>query len=150
MMRASGRGKLEFAVAVFLFGIFAAALLNRLIGIEQAAERTEVDLTIRNLRVGLQLAVGEMLMRGEENRLPELIDRNPISFLGRAPRGYEDGISGPESTARWKYDEKSRMLSYEPLQSAAFDGRTELRWRIRADWAANGRIRSVRLENVVD
>ena len=53
MEQARGGTKLEFALVVVIFGILATALLNRLQAIEADAERTEVELTVRNIRVGV-------------------------------------------------------------------------------------------------
>lgn len=150
MRNPRGGGKFEFLLVVALFGILAAALLDRLVGIEQAAERTEVDLTLRNMRVGLQLAVGERLMRGQEHRLAELVDTNPVGLLGRLPAGYRGETAISAGPGTWNFDPASHTLAYRPRQPEVFGGRAELRWRIVAQAARDGRIQGIALESRVN
>lgn len=128
MKKQKGAGKFEFAIVVAVFGILAAALLVRLNEIEAEAERTEVDLTVRNIRVGIQLAIGERIMRGEEESLDEITGASPLDFLGHKPRGYGDGRVA-EVPGQWAYDPVRRELSYMPRSPSAFNGAYELRWR---------------------
>lgn len=136
MSRSSERGgsKFEFAVVVAIIGILGGLLMNRLTEIELAAERLQVDLSIRNMRVGLSLAIGERLMRGEEDHLAELLERNPMDFLG-----------GSGTAEGWRYDTTSRLLVYRPRQPEAFGGRAELGWRLTAAASAAGRVTGLRL-----
>lgn len=144
--RQRGLGLLEFAVVAALFGVLALTLLERLTELEQDGERLEVELTVRNMRVGLQLAIGEKLMRGEEDRLAELLGMNPVSFLGRLPQGYVEEVgAGGTVPGAWRYDEKSRVLAYRPRQPEAFGGRDELRWKMRSVGLLNGRVVGLRL-----
>ena len=147
MRKHRGRSKLEFLVIVALFGILAAALLDRLTGIEQAAERTEIELTVRNMRVGLQRAIGERLMRGEEHRLAELVDANPVGFLGWLPQGYRGEAAAPGGPGTWRFDPATHALAYRPRQPEAFGGRTELRWKLASQGSVGGRIAGMRLES---
>lgn len=128
MKRQFGASKFEFAVTVMIFGVLAAALLIRLNAIQAEVERTEVDLTIRNIRAGIQLAIGERIMRGEEHRLGELAQASPIDFLGHRPRAFADGPEA-EISGQWAYDPVRRELAYLPRLPEAFDGARELRWR---------------------
>lgn len=128
MSRQRGATKLEFALTVAIFGVLAALLLQRLALIEEDAERAEVDLTIRNMRVGIQLAIGEHVMRGEEERLAEVAAASPVDMLGTRPRGF---VTEPATAAvgEWAYDPQRRELSYLPRLPQAFGGANELRWR---------------------
>lgn len=128
MERVRGGTKLEFALVVVIFGILATALLNRLQAIEADAERTEVELTVRNIRVGVQLAIGERIMRGEEARIAEVAAASPVDFLGRLPRNFNDG-SLPPQPGQWTWDASRRELGYLPRLPEAFGDATELRWR---------------------
>jgi prepilin-type N-terminal cleavage/methylation domain-containing protein len=128
MIRQRGFSKFELSVVVAIFGILAGALMARLYAIEVEAERTEVDLTVRNIRVGIQLAIGERIMRGEEERISEVAQASPVDFLGHRPRDFNAGRF-PEAPGQWAYDSLSRELAYLPRLPAAFAGATELRWR---------------------
>lgn len=138
MKRQHGASKFEFAVTVAIFGVLAVALLVRLNAIQAEAERTEVNLTVRNIRVGIQLAIGERIMRGEEARIIEVAEASPIDFLGHRPRGFNEGRSA-EASGQWAYDPIGRELSYVPRLPEAFAGARELRWRYVARLDASGR-----------
>jgi type II secretory pathway pseudopilin PulG len=128
MKHQRGASKFEFAVTVAIFGVLAVALLVRLNAIQAEAERTEVDLTVRNIRVGIQLAIGERIMRGDEGRIIEVVEANPIDFLGHKPRGFSAGRTA-EVAGQWAYDPIRRELSYVPRLPEAFADARELRWR---------------------
>ncbi len=138
MKRQRGASKFEFAVTVAIFGVLAAALIVRLNVIQEDAERTEVDLTVRNIRVGIQLAIGERIMRGEEYRIAEVAAASPVDFLGHRPRGFSDG-SVPQGPGHWSYDAVNRELVYLPRLPKAFADATELRWRYVARNDSSGR-----------
>jgi len=138
MRQQRGAGKFEFAITVAIFGVLATALMVRLNAVQAEAERTEVDLTVRNIRVGIQLAIGERIMRGEEERIAEVARASPIDFLGHRPRGFTEGRT-PEGPGQWSYDPLRRELSYQPRLPAAFADATELHWRYVARVDAAGR-----------
>ena len=127
MIRQRGFTKLEFAIVVAIFGVLASALMVRINAIQVEAERTEVDLTIRNMRVGIQLAISERIMQGEEARIHEVAQASPVDFVGHRPRDFNPG-SFPEVPGQWAYDSVRRELAYVPRLPEAFDGATELRW----------------------
>jgi len=130
----SGVSKFEFALVVAIIGVLGGLLLHRLTEVEAAAERLQVELTVRHMRLGLSLAIGERIMQGREDSLAELLERNPADFLGGS--GLAQG---------WRYDPAARRLSYRPRQPEAFEGREELQWRLTAAGRANGRVMGLRL-----
>ena len=138
MRRQRGANKFEFAITVAIFGVLAMALIARLNAIQEEAERTEVELTVRNIRVGIQLAIGERIMRGEEERIGEVAQASPVDFLGHKPRGFTDA-KAPEAPGEWSYDPVRRELGYQPRIPGAFAGATELRWRYVARVDSSGR-----------
>jgi hypothetical protein len=142
MTHGRGATKLEFLVVLIVFGILAALLLERLVAVEHETERLEVDLTLRHIDIGLKLAVGERIMRGEEARIAELAVANPLDFLERSPREAADIARA----GRWRYDAAKRVLSYRPRQPAAFGGRARLEWRLASQADALGRTVGLRLE----
>jgi general secretion pathway protein G len=126
-----GATKLEFVVVVVVFGLLAAILLARINAIQADAERTEVDLTVRNIRVGIQLAIGERIMRGEEHRIDEVARASPLEFLDHRPRGLVDDPE-VQQAGQWTYDPRQRELIYLPRSPEAFDQARRLRWRYTA------------------
>ncbi len=134
-----GIGKFEFAIVVIIIGVASLLLAERLNHIEMEVERTEVDLTIRNIRAGIQLAVGEHVMHGEDARVAEITDASPVAFLGDLPRGFRVGAPYPEAAGEWTYNATRRELAYRPRLPEAFEGREELRWRYERRVAPDGR-----------
>lgn len=147
MKRQLGSNKFEFAITVMIFGVLATALLARLNAIQEEAERTEVELTVRNIRVGIQLAIGEHIMRGEEDRIGEVAQASPVDFLGHKPRGFTEAKL-PEAPGQWTYDPVRRELGYQPRIPGAFADATELRWRYVARVDSSGRTIGVSLVGI--
>lgn len=141
MSRQAGLGKFEFAVVLVIFGILATLLLNRLVALEWETERLEVSLTMRHIDIGLKLAIGERTMRGEEAKIPELLQRNPLDFLGQQKVG-----AGKTAAGSWHYASDTRILSYRPRQPEAFAGHDRLDWRFVGHTDELGRTVGLRLE----
>jgi len=152
MKRQTGFGKFEFAVVLAIFGVLATLLLGRLIALEQATERLEVELTVRHINTGIKLAVADAIMRGEEMRIAELADANPLEFL--APKVGAGGTAQPGAAntgtaptlAGWHYTTDSRTLNYRTRQPEAFDGREQLAWRYISHTDELGRSAGLRLK----
>jgi type II secretory pathway pseudopilin PulG len=144
MLLQHGKGKFEFAIVVAVLGILASLLLARLQAIEEETERTEVELTVRNMRVGIQLAIGERIIRGEEGRIDEVAQANPFDYLGQRPRGLADGRVATEA-GQWAYDPIRRELSYRPRLPGAFGNAETLRWNYVASRDENGKSFGVNL-----
>ena len=126
----------------------AAALLLVLNETQATMEQAQVEILVRNMRTGLQVAIGEKLIRGEDNRLGELLAANPIGFLSRPPEGYIGESPRPDGSGSWRFDPQSRLLEYRPRHPGAFGGRKELRWRLAAAGTAAGRPVGLRLESL--
>jgi type II secretory pathway pseudopilin PulG len=148
MKRQRGLNRFEFAVTVAIFGVLGTALLLRINAIQEDVERTEVDLALRNIRVGIQLAIGERIMRGEEGRIAEVAAGSPIDFAtdqaGARPPSFAAGRV-PEHPGQWAYDPYRRELAYQPRMPGAFADARELRWRYVARVDAAGRTVGVSL-----
>jgi hypothetical protein len=143
--RQAGLSKFEFAVVLAIFGVLAHILLDRLTALEQETERLEVSLVIRHINIGLKLAIGERIMRGQEARISELLAENPLNFLGQQNRKVDAGDT-PATPGSWRFDAASRILSYTPRQPEAFDNQARLTWRLTAHPDDLGRLASLRVE----
>lgn len=154
MRHQAGLGKFEFAVVLAIFGVLAAILLDRLVALEQETERVSVDLTLRHIDVGIKLAIGERMMRGEEATIPALLDENPLNFLGQPKVGAGGtAVAGTAALAgtapgNWDFEPGRRILSYRPRQPEAFAGRERLDWRYTGHTDEFGRMTGLRLEPV--
>ena len=143
-----GIGKFEFLVLIAVIGALAGVFLDRLRNLEQEAERTEISLTERNMRVGLALAVGERIMQGREDSLAELLSASPLDFLGRPPGDYFAEPDQNTGSRSWRADPATGIVTYRPRQPEAFGGRTALCWKIVAQRATSGRVTGIGLENL--
>lgn len=129
--------------------VAAAALLLLVLNETQATmEEAQVDIIVRNMRTGLQVAIGEHLIRGQDNRLGELLAANPIGFLAHPPQGYVGESTQPDGTGSWRFDPEAKVLEYRPRHPGAFGGRKELRWRLAAAGIIAGRPAGLRLESL--
>ena len=137
MKHQRGVNKFEFAIAVSILAVLATVLLVRLNAMQAEAERMEVDLTVRNIRTGMQVAIGERIMHGQENRIVEVAEANPLDFLGERPRGVNDARVAA-APGHWAYDPVRRELSYLPRSPEAFADARELRWRYLARVDSSG------------
>ena len=138
--RQRGLGLLELTVFLAVFSALAGALLIHIQRVERDAERTAVDLTVRNINVGIKHAVGDLLMKGQEARAIELLARNPLEFLGGAQGGGAPDLSG------WSFDAERRVLSYAPRQPEAFADRHRLDWIVKGRRNDFGRLVDLHLE----
>lgn len=138
MKHQRGASKFEFALVVAILGVLATVLMARLNTIQIEAERTAVDLTLRNIRIGIQLAIGERIMHGQEDRIDEVAQASPVDFLGHRPRDFNAGRV-PEVAGQWAYDPGRRELAYLPRLPGAFSGATKLRWSYVARVDTSGR-----------
>jgi type II secretory pathway pseudopilin PulG len=111
----AGASRMELAVAIAVVGVLAAALLERLLYIEEYAEKTAMDLTIANMQAGLRARVGSLLIADQASKIPTLAGANPVDWLEHEPENYLGELAGaPESEPRgqWYFDRGRRELVY--------------------------------------
>lgn len=113
--RQAGASRVELAVAVAVVGVLAAALLERVLYVEEYAEKTAMELTIANLQSGLRARVGSLLIADQASKIPTLVNDNPIDWLDGKPGNYLGEF--PEQPAQdakghWYFDSKRRELVY--------------------------------------
>ena len=133
---------MQGAVVLVVLGSLAMGLLWALNDVKERAERQTVDLTLRNMRTGMQLAMGEALMQQREREIDTWVGGNPVNWLGAPPGGYRGECSAEESSGlsggEWCFERVSRELVYRPNSVDHLrDSRGEkssqcdqLRWRV--------------------
>ena len=148
-----GFSKLELLVVVTVIGILALTALARLLEVEEAAEKTVVDSTLRNIGSGLRQAMAGDIIHAQEGRIALLIGANPVRYLAQPPAGYLGAYpDGPERVpaGAWYFDGSRRELCYRPKLGwhlAIAGGASLLCWRIEpvGGRLAGGGVGSVRL-----
>ncbi len=112
---------MQGAVVLVVLGSLAMGLLWALNDIKERAERQVVDLTIRNMRTGMQWAMGEALMHQREREIATWVGANPVNWLGAPPGGYRGECSAEESRGlsggEWCFERASRELVYRPSRA---------------------------------
>ncbi len=109
-----------FQWAVLFVSIGLLVVVGILPALDDASERAErqaVELTIRNMRTGMQLAMGEAIMRQREGEIATWIASNPVRWLGSSPVGYRGACSMAVKAlagGEWCFDDASRVLIYRP------------------------------------
>ena len=113
-----GINRLEFALSAAIVGAVAAVLLGKALYYEELGEKTEVELTIVNIRAGLRYQVADRMISGRVTELAALEGSNPVRWLERPPAGYvgERRSANLEVTERgeWCFDPDRKELRYRP------------------------------------
>ena len=78
---------LQGAVVFVVLGSLALGLLWALNDAKERAEKQVVELTLRNMRTGMQFAMGEALLRRRESEMASWVGINPVLWLGAPPTG---------------------------------------------------------------
>ncbi|NUP86214.1 MAG: hypothetical protein HUU30_10755 [Burkholderiaceae bacterium] len=93
------------------------ALLDRVLYMQEMAEKTEVDETLRAIDHALRLEAASRLARGAEPRRQPLERENPVKWLQMPPRNYLGEMDKPPAQARppyWYFDSEEKQLVYQP------------------------------------
>jgi general secretion pathway protein G len=125
---------LEFSVVAAIFTVLAGSALSALLYYEELGEKTEVQLTILNIRAGLRYQLAERMMKGRMHELPALSRANPVAWLERPPAGYAGELAGSEAEplrrGTWYFDTGRSELRYRPrLRNFLGTDQPWLRWR---------------------
>jgi hypothetical protein len=151
---------LQGAAVFVVVGALAVGLLRALNDALERAERQVVELTLRNMRTGMQLAMGEAMMRQREGEIAAWAGSNPMRWLDSPPEGYRGECTAGESRdlsgGQWCFDRVGRQLVYRPrasdhlrvLAAGAALRCNQLRWHVaRApESAASGGFIGLRIE----
>lgn len=108
----------ELVIAILVISVLAAVLLTRLQYYQQYAEKTAMEVTVRNMRNGLRQQVADLMMQDKMDEAGKLLQQNPIAWLDKPPPNYLGELTAPlEDTlpsASWYFDLSSRELVYVP------------------------------------
>lgn len=111
----TGGIRLELVVAIVVVSVLAAVLLERVLYVEEYAEKTAMELTIAHMQAGLRGRVGSLLITDQASKIPTLADANPFEWLESEPSNYLGEMEqAPEEDAKgqWYFDRNRRELVY--------------------------------------
>lgn len=102
--------------SLIVIAILALWLASALLDAEEQAEKLEVEMTVRNLRTGLQWAKGDAIIHGRLNEMPAWVGSNPVRWLATTPRGYigDCPVNGEIDDGIWCFDALRGELLYRP------------------------------------
>ena len=126
---------LQFALSAAIIATLGGIFLGVVLYYEELGEKTEVELTILNIRSGLRYQIAERMFSGRMHELEALSGVNPVQWLQRPPADYEgeryDTDAGAIGKGRWYFDVDRKELRYRPrLRSHLSPERDPLRWRV--------------------
>lgn len=135
-----GFSLVELAVALAVLSGLLYFLLDRVLYMQEMAEKTEVDETIRSINYGLRLEAASRMTRGPDPKRLPLEKENPIKWLQTPPRNYLGELEKPPAHAKpayWYFHPVERQLIYRPNRAAhlTVEGKKgrELRFAVRVD-----------------
>lgn len=138
--KSHGFGLVELAVALAVLSALLYFLLDRVLYMQEVAEKTEVDETVRSINYALRLEAASRLARGADPRRVPLEKENPVKWLQTPPRNYLGEMSKVPEHARpayWYFHPEERQLIYRPNRTEHLKikgGKSgELRFAVRAD-----------------
>jgi prepilin-type N-terminal cleavage/methylation domain-containing protein len=105
----------ELVAAITIVVICAGVLLQRMLYLQEVAERTAMDMTIATLRTGLRYKTGDLLIRDKVSEIATLADENPVNWLQNPPDNYLGEFDfSPDSDLRgkWYFDKTRHELVY--------------------------------------
>jgi general secretion pathway protein G len=113
--RHRGASFYETAVASVIVGVLAVVLLERVLYVQEYAEKSALELTIANLRAGLRARVAHLLMADRVSDIETLADENPMGWLEGRQENYLGELDippGEEPRGKWYFDRHRRELVY--------------------------------------
>lgn len=138
--KSHGFSLVELAVALAVLSTLLYFLLDRVLTMQEMAEKTEVDETVRSINYALRLEAASRLARGADPRRTPLEKENPVKWLQMPPRNYLGEMSKVPDYAKpayWYFHPEERHLIYRPNRAEHLKigggGSRELRFVVRAD-----------------
>lgn len=137
---------LPLVVSVLLVLALALPLLESLARAQADSERLMLELTLRNLNLGLQAAKGHALAQGREHEIRSWEGQNPLRWLDGELKGYQGGCPAGGrglDPGQWCFDPARGVLVYAPRSSKYVRDRNgaplaRLEWRVRVPPGATG------------
>jgi hypothetical protein len=128
-------------------------------GLRETEERTEkllLEMTIRRMHMGMQIAIGEAMMRGRDKEIVSWAGSNPVRWLDGDLRAYAGNCAWDKELAPggWCFDSLRGELQYRPrnighLRLKNGQPVSLLRWKVVAlNATAEGGLVGLRVENV--
>ena len=149
----------ELIVVICVAGVLAAAAIERLLYYQELAEKAAMESVLAGTKMGLQIRMAELIITGNQARMAELEQENPMRWLDEPPASFAGDYRVPARGGSWYFARDARQLVYVPNSSRhlQFGGdAAELRFQVKLRYAemdgGSGRMKTlsgVALEPVV-
>ena len=117
----SGFTLIEVAVVAVIVAILATALLSRALFYQEQAEKVAVEQMLGTLRSALHLQIADKMAKGNAGDVAQLLDQNPMSWLGEKPANYVGEYYAPRTDTveqgNWYFDPSNKNLVYLVINS---------------------------------
>jgi hypothetical protein len=128
------RSLFQFSVVLTVIGVVAAVFFNALYDIQEQAERTVMEATVRNMNSGLRMDVATRAMHGQEVPVAAFVGANPVKWLENPPPGYIGMCQQELAAGEWCFDAATLEIVYLPRADRHLEhlepARRGLRWRV--------------------
>ncbi len=134
-----GFSLIELAVAITVISVLMYFLLDRVLYMQEVAEKTEVEETVRSINFAIGLEAASRMARGADPKRLPLEKENPIKWLQAPPRRYLGEMEKPPANAKlpyWYFHPGERLFVYRPNRAEHLKvegGGNALRFSIRVD-----------------
>ncbi|GAB4175901.1 MAG: hypothetical protein Fur0039_18690 [Rhodocyclaceae bacterium] len=134
MRRRGGFSLLELAVAIALVTGLMYVLLDRIAWVQEMAEKTGMEESVRSIETGLRLEAASRLARGLATE--DLERENPVRWLQAPPRNYLGELErAPASCPQgcWFYLRDAGSLAFRPGRAEHLEvagGSREIRFAV--------------------
>jgi type II secretory pathway pseudopilin PulG len=122
--RQAGFTLFELLGIILLVSVLSLLLYDRFLGYQALAEKTAMEMTVINMRSGLQWRVGELMIEDRADKMANLLDENPIKWLMALPPNYIGVFQNPEQHAipgnAWYFDTRRHELVYRQGRDSVF------------------------------
>jgi len=152
----TGSRWINVSIAILLIAVISLWLADSLRETEERTEKLLVELAVRRMNMGMQLAMGEAMMDGREREIPSWVDSNPARWLDGDLKGYvgECPRASDLEKGAWCFDALRGELHYRPrldrnLRLKNGGEVSLLKWRVVAkNTTAQGGLVGLRVENI--
>ncbi len=135
---------LELVVVIIIISILGLVAVNRSAQWGEIAERAGLQTVVGTIRTALGLETARLAIHHHLDRLPNLVDTNPMDLLAQTPDNYTGTVerearAGPEGS--WYFVNSSHLLVYHLKRTDGFSsqltGAPRVRFRIKLIYTDN-------------
>lgn len=134
-----GFSLLELIVVIIVISLLLVVAIDRLIGLQEKAERAAMQNVIGTLKSAIGIKVADHIVKHKVRQLHRLVGSNPMDQLAELPKNYLGVLQQPDANTledgNWYFDAGQGVLIYLVRHREYFKGGKDkpprIRFRIR-------------------